>query len=59
MISSNVWSGCKCVFMSTNGHTAVEILPEKICNFDSIEHCLIFETDDDKHKKMFKTSKIA
>ena len=37
--------------MSTNGHYAVEILPEKVYNFDSIEHCLIYETDNDKYKK--------
>ena len=23
----------------------------KVCNFDTFEHCLIFETDDDKYKK--------
>ena len=26
------------VCMPINGHYAVEILPEKLCNFDSIEH---------------------
>ena len=44
--------------MSTNGHYAVEILPEKVCNFDSIEHCLIFENDDDKYKKRSKLVKL-
>ena len=39
--------------MSTNGHYAVEILPEKVCNFDSIEHCLIFETDDDNRPFLY------
>ena len=37
------------VCMSTNGHYAVEILPEKVFNFDSTESCLIFETGDDKY----------
>ena len=46
------------VSMSTNGHYAVEIIPEKACNFDN--HCLIFETDDDinlKHSKLLKLHK--
>ena len=34
--------------------TAVEVLPEKICIFDSIEDCLIFETNDVKYKKRSK-----
>ena len=46
------------VCMTTNGHYAVEILSEKVCNFDSIEHCLIFETDDDKYKKCSKPVKL-
>ena len=46
------------VCMSTNGHYAVEILPKNICNFDSIEHCLIFEIDDDKCKKRSKLAKL-
>ena len=46
------------VCMSTNGHHAVEILPEKVCNFDPIKHCLIFETDDDKYKKRSKLLKL-
>ena len=37
------------VIMSTNGPYAVDILPEKEWNFDLIENCLIFETDDDQH----------
>ena len=45
--------------MSTNGPYAVDILPEKEWNFDFIENCLIFETDDDQHKKNSKTSKTA
>ena len=44
--------------MPTNGHYAVEILLEKVCNFDSIEHCLIFETDDNKYKKRSKLVKL-
>ena len=47
------------VIMSTNGPYAVDILPEKEWNFDLIENCLIFETDDDQHKKNSKTSKTA
>ena len=46
------------VCMLTNGHYAVEILLGKVCNFDSTEHCLIFETDDDKHKKRSKLVKL-
>ena len=46
------------VCMSTNGHYAVEILPEKVFNFDSIEQCLIFETNDDKYKKHSKLVKL-
>ena len=38
--------------MPTNGHYAVELLREKLCNFDSIEFCLIFETHDDKPKNV-------
>ena len=34
--------------------TAVEVLLEKICIFDSIEDCLIFETNDVKYKKRSK-----
>ena len=46
------------VCISTNGHYAVEILPEKVCNFDSIEHYLIFRTDDDKYKKRSRLVKL-
>ena len=46
------------VCMSTNGHYAVEILQEKVCNFDSIERCLIFEIDDDKYKKRSRLAKL-
>ena len=46
------------VSMSTNGHYAVEILPEKVCNFDSVSHCLIFEPDDDISKKRSKLLKL-
>ena len=31
------------ICISTNGHYGVNILPEKVCNFDSVDHCLIFE----------------
>ena len=40
------------VCMPTNGHYAVELLRGKVCNFDSIELCLIFETDVDKYKNI-------
>ena len=46
------------VCMSTKEHYAVEILPEKVFNFDSIKYCLIFETDDDKYKKRSKIVKL-
>ena len=46
------------VCKSTYEHYAVEILPEKVCNFHSIEHCLIFDTDDDKKKKHPKLVKL-
>ena len=48
------------VFVSTNGHYAANILPEKVCNFDSVDHCLIFEIDDNnntKHSKILKLHK--
>ena len=44
--------------MSTNEYYAVEILPEKVCNFDFIENCLIFEIDDNKYKKRSKLVKL-
>ena len=46
------------VCMSTNGHYAVNILPDKVCNFNSINHCLIFENDDDINKKRSKLLKL-
>ena len=46
------------VCVSTNGHYAVNILPEKVCNFDSVDHCLIFEIDDNNNTKRSKILKL-
>ena len=46
------------VCVSTNGHYAANILPEKVCNFDSVDHCLIFEIDDNKNTKRPKILKL-
>ena len=43
------------VCVSTNGHYSVNILPEKVCNFD---HCLIFEIDDNDNTKRSKILKL-
>ena len=44
------------VCMSTNRYYTVEILSENVCNFDSIEHCLIFEAGNDKYNKMTRAT---
>ena len=34
------------ICLPSNRHYTVEILPKKACNYDNIEHVLIFEDDD-------------
>ena len=34
------------VYMFANKNYVVEILPENVCNFDSVNPCLIIEADD-------------
>ena len=46
------------VWVSTNGHYAVNISPEKVCDFDSVDHCLIFEIDDNNNTKRSKILKL-
>ena len=46
------------VHYSSNGHYAVRILPEKVCNFNDGEHVLIFENDDSIKKKKAKLIKL-
>ena len=46
------------VCVSTNGHYAVNILPEKVGNFDSVDHYLIFEIDDNNNTKRSKILKL-
>ena len=46
------------VNLSSNGHYAVEIVPQEVCNFDNIESVLIFEESDDKKKKRVKLVKL-
>ena len=36
----------------------MEILPKKLCNFDNIEHVLIFEGDDNNKKRHSKLIKL-
>ena len=46
------------IHYSSNGHYAVRILPEKVCNFNDIEHVLIFENDDSIKNKKAKLIKL-
>ena len=46
------------IHYSSNGHYAVRILPEKVCNFNDIEHVLIFENGDSIKKKKAKLIKL-
>ena len=46
------------IHYSSNGHYAVRILPEKVFNFNDIEHVLIFENDDSIKKKKEKLIKL-
>ena len=45
------------ICLSLNRHDAVEILPQKACNFDNIEHVLILEDDNNNNNKK-KQSKL-
>ena len=46
------------VNLSSNGHYAVEILPEEVCNFDNVECVLVFEENDNIKKKRSKLVKL-
>ena len=35
-----------------NGHYAINILPDKTCNFGNIEQVLTFEEDERKYRKL-------
>ena len=37
---------------SNNGHYAINILPDKTCNFGNIEQVLTFEEDERKYRKL-------
>lgn len=38
---------------------AADVLPEKVCNFDSVNHCLIFEAGDSINLKKLQFVKIT
>ena len=46
------------ICLPSNRHYTVEILPKKACNYDNIEHVLIFEDDDINSKKQLKLIKL-
>ena len=46
------------VTTSNNGHYAINILPDEICNFDDIEQVLIFEDDETEKSKIQKVIKL-
>ena len=46
------------VTTSNNGHYAINILPDKTCNFDNIEQVLIFEEDESDKSKIQKINKL-
>ena len=39
------------VDVSITGHYAAEVLPEKVCTFDLVNHCLIIEIDGNIKQK--------